>query len=164
MRDFSIEAGVTYLDNEPVEGMLEAPLYREKYCLFVLENHRLAGREKVTWRDAAAEPLCLLTPNMQNRRIIDAAFQKAGCRPVPKLETNSIVNLFASVRRMGLASIMPEYFSKILGPIKGLAKIPLSDPEIEHTVGVITIRREPLSPHVSALFAAARRFKAEQLC
>jgi len=161
LRDFSIEAGVTYLDNEPVEGMLEAPLYREKYCLFVLENHRLAGRENVTWRDAAAEPLCLLTPNMQNRRIIDAAFQKAGCRPVPKLETNSIVNLFASIRRMGLASIMPEYFSEILGPIKGLAKIPLSDPEIEHTVGVITIRREPLSPHVSALFAAARRFKAD---
>ena len=161
LHDFSIEAGVTYLDNEPVQGMLQAPLYREKYCLFVPENHVLASRETVTWRDAAMEPLCLLTPNMQNRRIIDAAFQKAGCRPVPKLETNSIVNLFASVRLMGLASIMPEYFSEILGPIKGLAKITLSEPEVEHAVGVITISREPLSPHISALFAAARRFKAD---
>jgi len=159
LHDFSIEAGVTYLDNEPIEGMLEAPLYREKYCLFIPENHGLAKRESVTWREAADEPLCLLTPNMQNRRIIDAAFQKANCHPVPKLETNSIVNLFANVRLMGLASIMPEYFSEILGPIKGLAKVPLSEPEVEHAVGAIAINREPLSPHVAALFAAARRFK-----
>jgi DNA-binding transcriptional LysR family regulator len=158
LHDFSIEAGVTYLDNEPVEGMLAAPLYREKYCLFVLDNHPLARRENVTWQEAAREPLCLLTPNMQNRRIIDAAFQKADCRPVPKLESNSIVNLFATVRLMGLASIMPEYFSEILGPIKGLAKIPLIEPAVEYTVGLIAIRREPLPPHISALFSAARRF------
>jgi DNA-binding transcriptional LysR family regulator len=160
LHDFSIEAGVTYLDNEPIEGMLQAPLYREKYCLFVPEGHALAKRESVTWREAATEPLCLLTPNMQNRRIIDAAFQKVSCHPVPKLETNSIVNLFTTVRLMGLASVMPEYFSEILGPIKGLSRILLTEPEVEHTVGVITMSREPLSPHVSALFAAARRFKA----
>jgi len=114
----------------------------------------------VTWRDAANEPLGLLTPNMQNRRIIDAAFQQANCHPKPKLESNSIVNLFASVRLMGLASVMPEYFPEILGPFKGLARIPLVEPEVEHAVGVIAVEREPLSPHLSAVFAAARRFRA----
>ncbi len=44
LHDFSIEAGVTYLDNEPVEGLLQAPLYRERYCLFVAEDHPLAGK------------------------------------------------------------------------------------------------------------------------
>ena len=141
--------------------MIQAELYREKYCLFLPENHGLAARASVTWRDAANEPLCLLTPNMQNRRIIDAAFHRANCNPVPKLETNSIVNLFANVRLMGLASIMPEYFSEILGPIKGLAKVPLAEPEVGHAVGAISISRQPLSPHIQALFAAARRFKPD---
>ena len=29
LQDFSIEAGITYLDNEPVEGLMQAPLYRD---------------------------------------------------------------------------------------------------------------------------------------
>jgi DNA-binding transcriptional LysR family regulator len=68
LHDFSIEAGITYLDNEPVEGLLQVPLYRERYCLFVGSGHPLASRPSVTWAEASQEPLCLLTPNMQNRR------------------------------------------------------------------------------------------------
>jgi hypothetical protein len=33
---------------------------------------------------------------MQNRRIIDRAFRDAGCAPVPRLETNSVINLCAT--------------------------------------------------------------------
>jgi hypothetical protein len=31
-----------------------------------------------SWLAAATLPLCLLTPSMQNRRIIDALFREAG--------------------------------------------------------------------------------------
>ncbi len=158
LHDFSLEAGVTYLDNEPVQGLLQAPLYRERYCLFVAETHGLSKRETVTWLEAAQEPLCLLTPNMQNRRIIDRAFLAASAHPSPRLETNSITNLFASVRSMGLASIMPEYFLNILGPLQAIRAIPLSDPSVEHSVGLVAMTRDPLSPLISALFAAARKF------
>ncbi|MGQ0484398.1 MAG: LysR family transcriptional regulator [Hyphomicrobiales bacterium] len=160
LTDFSIDAGVTYLDNEPVEGLKRAPLYQERYCLFVAETHLLAQRASVTWLEAAQEPLCLLTPNMQNRRIVDRAFLAANAHPSPRLETNSIMNLFASVRAMGLASIMPEYFLNILGPMQGIKAVPLTDPKVEHSVGLVAAAREPLSPLISALFAAARQFKA----
>ena len=63
------------------------------------------------------QPLCLLTPDMQNRRIIDGAFRSANAAPVPRLETNSVINLCANVRLMGLTSIIPEYFLQVLGPI-----------------------------------------------
>ncbi|MBM3519861.1 MAG: LysR family transcriptional regulator [Alphaproteobacteria bacterium] len=158
LHDFSIEAGVTYLDNEPVEGLVSVPLYRERYCLFIAEAHALAGRDSVTWLEAAQEPLGLLTPNMQNRRIIDRAFLAANVHPTPRLETNSIMNLMASVRAMGLASIMPEYFLNILGPMKGIKAIPLSEPRLEHAVGLVAVNRDPTSPLVAALFAAARGF------
>jgi len=158
LHDFSLEAGVTYLDNEPVEGLLSAALYKERYCLFVNEGHPLAGRSSVTWLEAAQEPLCLLTPNMQNRRIVDRAFLSAQAHPSPRLETNSIMNLFASVRSMGLVSIMPENFLNVLGPMQGILAIPLVEPQVQHTVGLVAINREPLSPLITALFAAAKTF------
>jgi DNA-binding transcriptional LysR family regulator len=160
LSDFSIEAGITYLDNEPVAGLLQTALYREHYCLFIPSDHPHASRASVTWLEAAQEPLCLLTPNMQNRRIIDRAFLAANVSPSPRLETNSIMNLLASVRTMGLASIMPEYFISILGRLEGVKAIPLVEPKVEHAVGLVGLPREPLSPLISALFATARKLKA----
>ncbi len=47
---------------------------------------------------------------MQNRRIIDRAFRAANALPIPRLETNSVINLCANVHLMGLVSVIPEYF------------------------------------------------------
>jgi len=158
LNDFSLDVGVAYLDNEPIDGLVASPLYRERYCLFVANTHPLAGREKVTWAEAAREPLCLLTPNMQNRRIIDRAFRTAQCQPTPRLETNSISNLWTDVRFMGLAGIMPEYFLEALGPVEGITAIPLTEPEVEHGVGLLVVDREPLAPIVAAVQHVARNF------
>jgi DNA-binding transcriptional LysR family regulator len=157
LNDFSIDAGITYLDNEPVEGLIQTELYRENYCLFVAAEHKLAAQPSVTWFEAAQQPLCLLTPNMQNRRIIDRAFAQAKVRPTPRIETNSIMNLIASVRSMDLCSIMPGYFKSALGVLEGVVAVPLAEPEVSHKVGLVAVDREPLSPLVNGLFAAARQ-------
>lgn len=157
LHDITIEAGITYLDNEPVEGLMQVPLYTERYCLFVSETNPLAQRESVDWLEAAQEPLCLLTPNMQNRRIVDKAFVSVNTQPAPRLETNSIMNLLSSVRSMGLSSIMPEYFIDVLGTLDGVRAVPLINPTVEHTVGLVALEREPQSPLIKALFEAARR-------
>ncbi len=153
--DFSIDAGITYLDNEPVEGLMRAELYRESYSLFVAQEHELAARESVTWFEAAQQPLCLLTPNMQNRRIIDRAFAAAKVQPTARLETNSIMNLLASVRSMGLCSIMPDYFRNALGALEGVVAVPLSEPTLNHKVGLVALDRDPMSPLVAALFKSS---------
>jgi DNA-binding transcriptional LysR family regulator len=160
LHEHGIDAGITYLDNEPVEGLMQHPLYVEHYCLFVSEISPYADKSSVTWTEAAQEPLCLLTPNMQNRRIVDRAFAVANAHPSPRLETNSIMNLLASVKSMGLASIMPEYFINVLGHLEGVKAIPLVEPTVEHKVGLVGLPREPLSPLVSALFTAARTLKS----
>lgn len=157
LHDLSIEAGITYLDNEPVEGLIQVPLYKERYCLFVSENNPLAGRESVDWLEAAQESLCLLTPNMQNRRIVDKAFSSVNAHPIPRLETNSIMNLLSSVKSMGLSSIMPEYFIGTLGAFEGVKAIPLVNPRIEHTVGLVAPDRQPRSPLIEALFKVAAK-------
>jgi DNA-binding transcriptional LysR family regulator len=63
LEDFSIDVGLTYLDNEPIEGMRSEAIYMERYCLPVRADHEIAGKAFVTWAEAAKQPLCLLTPN-----------------------------------------------------------------------------------------------------
>ena len=95
--EYEIDAGITYLDNEPIGGVRTIPVARERYVLYVNADDPLAKRRSVTWADAAALPLCLLTPNMQNRRIIDAAFTTAGAAPAPRVESDDIVPLWEHV-------------------------------------------------------------------
>jgi DNA-binding transcriptional LysR family regulator len=156
LEDFSIDVGLTYLDNEPIEGMRAEAVYMERYCLLVRSDHRLAHAPSVTWAEASTEPLCLLTPDMQNRRIIDRAFRDANCAPVPRLETNSVINLCANVHLMGLASIIPEYFLEVIGPVSDVRAVPLVNPLVEHSVGLVAVDRDPVSPLVLAAFECAR--------
>ena len=156
LEEFSIDVGLTYLDNEPIEGMRSEAIYMERYCLLVRADHALAGASSISWADAAKEPLCLLTPDMQNRRIIDRAFRAANCAPVPRLETNSVINLCANVHLMGIASIIPEYFLEVIGPISDVRAVPLTDPPVEHSVGLVAVDRDPVSPLVLAAFECAK--------
>jgi DNA-binding transcriptional LysR family regulator len=156
LEDFSIDIGLTYLDNEPIEGMRSEGIYMERYCLLVRVDHELASATSVSWANAARQPLCLLTPDMQNRRIVDRAFRAANSAPIARLETNSVINLCANVRLMGLASIIPEYFLDVLGPISDVRAVPLVEPLVEHSVGLVAVDRDPASPLVVAAFECAR--------
>jgi len=93
---------------------------------------------------------------MQNRRIIDRAFRDANSAPIPRLETNSVINLCANVHLMGMVSIIPEYFLEIMGPISDVRAVPLTDPLVEHSVGLVAVDRDPVSPLVLAAFDCAR--------
>jgi len=156
LEEFAIDIGLTYLDNEPIEGMRSEIVYMERYCLLVRVDHELAGASSVTWAEAARQPLCLLTPDMQNRRIIDRAFRAADSAPIPRLETNSVMNLCANVRLMGLTSIIPEYFLYVIGPIADVRAVQLNEPAVEHSVGLVALDRDPISPLVLAAFECAR--------
>ena len=57
---------------------------------------------------------------------------------------------------MGRTSIIPEYFLEVLGPISDVWAVPLTDPLVEHNVGLVAIDRDPVSPLVLAAFECAR--------
>lgn len=157
LEDFTVDAGVTYLQNEPLPEFLTRPLYAERYRLFLRADHPLASHDSVRWEAAAAHPLCLLTRNMQNRRIIDATFRRAGIHVTPEVESNSAVALAAHVRDRGLATVLPEHFAGIMGSA-GMRALPLTDPEVAHSVGLVTLDRDPLPRLVQALWKAAKDY------
>jgi hypothetical protein len=69
---------------------------------------------------------------------------------------DSVINLCANVHLMGLVSIIPEYFLEVMGPIFDVRAVPLVEPLIEHSVGLVAVDRDPVSPLVLAAFECAR--------
>src|SRR5262245_24316225 len=160
LENLEIDAGLTYIDNEPLGRMRAVPLYLEQYRLLTSENSPLGERDRVTWAEVAKIPLCLLTPDMQNRRIIDGLLHAAGARPEPTLESNSMIVLFSHVRTGRWASVMPERLADTLGLTEKLRSIPIVDPEVVHQIGLLVPPREPMVPIVSALVAEASHLAA----
>jgi DNA-binding transcriptional LysR family regulator len=157
LEDLEIDAGVTYLDNEPLGRVRSVPLYREQYRLMTAAESPLGDRDEVTWAEVGEIPLCLLTPDMQNRRIIDRFLRSAGCEPAPTLESNSMIVLFAHVRTGRWASIMPAKLAETLGLTDTIRAIPITGNDAYPTVGLVVPQREPMTPLLSALVIEASR-------
>lgn len=147
-----LDAGITYLSNEPLGRMVGVPLYEESYRLLCAAGHPFAGRASVTWAELRDQPLCLLTGDMQNRRIIDA--QLGGT--APSVEANSTIVLASHVMTGRWVSIVPARMAGFFLPVGGLAAVPIL-PEITHSVGLIAAEREPHIPVLAELLDLARR-------
>jgi DNA-binding transcriptional LysR family regulator len=162
LEDLEIDAGITYLDNEPLGRVTSVPLYSERYHLISAAGTPLADRETVTWRDVAEIKLCLLTPDMQNRRIINLHMAEVGVIPKLTLESNSMIVLFSHIRTGQCASIMPRNVAESFGFPEEIRMIPIVEPHAEHSVGLVAAHREPHTPLVSALLHEARARAAAQ--
>ncbi|HZY53621.1 MAG TPA: LysR family transcriptional regulator [Reyranella sp.] len=160
VENLEVDAGLTYIDNEPLGRLRAVPLYNEQYRLLTSADSPLGDYDKVTWSEVGKIPLCLLTPDMQNRRIIDSLLHAAGTRPEPTLESNSMIVLFSHVRTGRWASVMPERLADTLGLTERLRSIPIVEPEVVHQIGLVVPPREPMIPTVAALVAEATRLAA----
>lgn len=155
--NLEIDAGLTYLDNEPLGRVRTVPLFSERYRLLTSAENPLGNRERVTWAEVGRIPLCLLTPDMQNRRIVDRLIRDAGGEPEPALESNSIIVLFAHVKTGRWATILPEKLADSLRVTAPLRSIPIVEPEAVHEIGLVVPHREPVIPQVAALVLEAKK-------
>ncbi len=157
LENLQIDAGITYLDNEPLGRVTTVPLFHEHYNLVTSAGADLADQAQVTWAEVAALPLCLLTTEMQHRRIINQHMAEAGAEADPRMETNSVIALVGHVRNGNWATILPTKTAQLFMGTGDLRAIPIVDPEAEHLVGLIAPLREPNTPVLEALIAEARR-------
>jgi DNA-binding transcriptional LysR family regulator len=140
---FELELGLTYLDNEPLSGVRALPLYRERYLLVTRADGPFAGRREVGWAEAADEPLCLLTPDMQNRRIVNACFAEAGVVPRPTVETNSVSTLYGHVRDGRWSSVVAHAWLNLFPVPDGMVALPLTGSTTTKGIGLVWLDRDP---------------------
>jgi DNA-binding transcriptional LysR family regulator len=157
LENLEADVGLSYVDTEPAPKFETVFLYEERYVLLVAPDSALARREHVTWAEAGKLPLCLLTPDMQNRRLIDRHLAEVGVTQVPTLESNSMLVLYAHVRTGEWASILPSRLAETLERPGRLRPISLVEPTVTHKIGLIVTKREPHSPLVAAFIAHAKR-------
>ncbi|OYY07401.1 MAG: LysR family transcriptional regulator [Rhizobiales bacterium 35-68-8] len=157
IENLEVDAGLTYIDNEPLGRMSSVPLYREEYRFLTAADAPLGDRETVTWAEVGKVPLCLLTADMQNRRIIDQVLRSVGIETAPTLQSNSMVVLHSHVRTGRWASIMPAVLADNLGLTPAVRSIPIVEPVIGHTIGLVAPEREPMTPLVAALLTEGKK-------
>ena len=149
-----LDGGITYLENEPLENVRRVPLYREHYVFVTRREHPFAGRATVTWTEAAGQKLCLLSDDMQNRRILTNLLASIGIAITPPVVSNSFLGIFSHLQHGEWSSIVPHTFSYMLGGTRDLVAIALVEPAHAQSIGLVLSDREPPSPMASALLAS----------
>jgi DNA-binding transcriptional LysR family regulator len=151
---FELDAGITYLENEPLENVRRLPLYRERYVFVTRREHRFAARSSLTWTEAAGEKLCLLSEDMQNRRILTNLLASIGIAITPSVVSNSFLAIYSHLQHGEWSSIVPHTFAYLFSGARDLAAVELIEPAHSQSVGLVLSDREPPSPMASALLTS----------
>jgi DNA-binding transcriptional LysR family regulator len=156
LENLEADAGLTYIENEPIGKVRTIPLYNESYRLLTAPDAMFGDRKQVTWQEVGQVPLCLLTPDMQNRRIIDRALLSVGAEAMPTLTSNSLLVLYTHVKTGRWASVMPAKLAETLGLADTVRSIPIVDPVVDYSIGLVIPQRDPMTPLIAALVQVAR--------
>ena len=159
---FEIDAGVTYLENEPLQHVRKLPLYRERYVFVARRGHPAAATSTIGWKEAAAQRLCLLSEDMQNRRIINNVAASIGVEIKPGIVGNSFLAVLSHVRHGAWASIVPHTFARLVLGGADLVAVDIVEPIHTQAVGLVLSDREPLSPMSGALLSSIAEVEFER--
>jgi DNA-binding transcriptional LysR family regulator len=157
LSEFELDVGLTYVDGEPLGTVRTVPLYEERFLLLTPRDSRIAEQESVGWAQLAGLPLCLLSSNMQNRRILQRNVAEAGVTITPKLESDTISVLYDHVSAHNWSTVITEAWLKALGVPDGMRAIPMDKPRRSYHVGMVLADREPAPLLARALLDVTQR-------
>lgn len=149
--NFELDGGITYLDNEALENVRCFPLYDERYVFAGHVSHPLMKADTVSWVQAIAQPLCLLSDDMQNRRILNGIAAMAGVELRPEVVSNSFLGVASHLHSGRWCAIVPHSFRYLFGNVPDLAIRDMAKPVHRQTIGLVLSDRSPPSPMALAL-------------
>ena len=149
-----LDIGLTFLDEASLAGFQMYPLFTERYVLATCDSAILQGRKSLDWKEVAELPLCLLTANMQSRRIIDTAFRNAGVAPRIRVETDSIFALYAQLRSSSLCAVVPHSVLSLAELRQEISVVPITPP-LSREIGLVIRRQDPCPPVTAAALEMA---------
>jgi len=144
LADLSIDLALGYTERVGLRDtrLVAWPQYTEHYFLLrraaVPHPQGLQRGPTLSWQEAGRLPLCLLTPDMHNRKIVDAAFTAAGVWVQPAIETNSILTLAHSVLAGSVCSVMPGALVGAVRAYGELEALPLIGPDVQTPIGFMS--------------------------
>ncbi|MBH5334751.1 LysR family transcriptional regulator [Streptomyces pactum] len=142
------------LASQPLVGpdLCSVELAREEVLLAVPPDHRLAGRERVTVAELAAEEFVSTRPGHWQRALLERLFAREGLTPRVVCEGDEAAatpELIGTGQGIGL---MPAVARRALGGTGPVAWLRLDAPDCHRTLTLVWRRNAYLSP-------AAREFR-----
>ena len=159
LENLSVDVAFGYSERPEIQSQeVEIiPQYEEKF-FFLTKKKNEFYEESLTWSDASKKDLCLLTPEMHNRKLIDIFFAKNNIKINPVMQTDSIFSLLLTVYTGQLSTILS-------GPTANFAKIngeleirELVEPAETTAIGIMI----PAGNRLSIVQNAAKTFSKSQ--
>lgn len=132
------------------------PLLKEPFVVICPKSHPLAGQRSVSWASLQGQPLVRVSAQTGNRQLIDDALGARREEMTWRYEVQHVVSAVGLVHAgLGLAIVPQLAINPVDSP--GVVVLPLRNPGISRTLGVVSRRGVPLSPAADALLALIRR-------
>ncbi|MDY7579761.1 LysR family transcriptional regulator [Herbaspirillum sp. RTI4] len=140
--------GLNFIGEQEL-GIDFEPILRERFVLTCRTDHPLAKRRSVTWNDIRPYPYMTVAKSSGNRRVLDIAMEQGDIRPASFIEVRHVATLLEMVKAGLGVAVVPGL---AVPPDATLASIPLRDPEIARTLGVIRRSGRVFSPGAQQLY------------
>jgi DNA-binding transcriptional LysR family regulator len=157
LAEFEIDIAMTYLDDDTLGSVRKTPLYEERYLLLTPEDGKLANQAVAGWAEVATLPLCLLSPRMRNRRIMNGYFAEDGATATPAIESDTVSGLYSHLRGGRWSSVISHAWLHMFGVPEGMRVVPLKGPDHGPRVGLVIAARSPEPVLARALLDVARQ-------
>lgn len=141
--------GLTYIGTNDADIEFR-PLLEERFVAAVCRGHELARRRSVTWAELSRHPYITLAQGSGNRFLIDQALANGVERPRHFCEVQHVPALVSMVEA-GLGIGVVPGLAMPSAPHATLVSIPLKDPVVSRTIGLMHPRGKVLNP-VAKLF------------
>lgn len=155
--------GINYVGTQEPNLEFE-PVLKEPFVVACRPEHPLAQREEISWAELEPYDYLMVTKASGNRFLLDMALTDIPARPRWFCEAQHVSTLVGLVEAgLGVAAV-----PRLAMPPDGypsLVSIPLVNPTVTRTVGLIRRRNRPLSPAAQQLYdqiaAVGKQVKSE---
>lgn len=138
-----IELGISFdPGNQP--DLKFTPLFTDHFLAILKPDHPLAGRSQLAWAELCDSPYVALQRPSSLQELIDRHLAARGLKLNVELESHQLATIGRMVATGLGVSAVPSLCEQQMVEL-GLKCVPLTEPDIERRVGIITHGRRPLS-------------------
>jgi DNA-binding transcriptional LysR family regulator len=145
-----VDFGLNFMGGQET-GIEFKPLLQDRFVAACRRDHALARKRRATWSDLAQYDYISVSKSSGNRLLLDQALAHSSDQPRAIYEAEHVTTMIGMVEAgLGVAAVPSLAMPADDHPL--LVSVPLSDPVVIRTVGLIRRKDRPLSPSAQRLY------------
>jgi len=136
--------------------LTSVPLLKDRFVLVCRDDHPLARKSRIAWKQLESHPLILAGAESGNRPLLDVALAKqdVNLRPFYEVQRSSTA---VGMVAQGVGVTVAPGLAVQKGAYPRLRVVPLVDPVVSRTLVLLSRTRAHLTPAAQALYELIRK-------